>query len=897
MPLKRDLRLIDEHIESMSVDVISNIVPSDVKTVKTIDVNHEGVFSTEEPKPVMENNFSPPIIEDWHSDDESEVEISPTVEVVKPVWNNTRRVNHKNFANKFTHLHPKRGFVPQGVLTRSGKINTAGASVTTADRPVNIVDSKSTVNHLRLISKAFKRGHSQDTRPYNKFSANKSSIFNKKVNTVRVNDSTARDKAVVSGNIRRQVNAFKALGCWVWRPKQNVTDHVSKQNSASLTLKRFDYIDIQGRVLDMEKIKTAQAKEFADLKKRVKKLERKRSVIIELLIQNTLRVYEMDLDHYWVGPIDSFACPILFPWHTAKNVTRDPAPVSTNFSAHDYATLVVHPSSFRKFPEEFLCLVGLSLHYTLDEKTYPRFLHKNGEDMDLFAFIHAPDPTKVKIVEREQVGDESLLLQTTVSRIVPLLLVAPNRANNELETSIDRMFDEGGSGSQVPRHQRKRKTAVAEAGGSSHAPKKLKEDYRTTSGPPMAGKSRSAIQRLLVGAVLNVEVRGDPIHTFPIVTSSVSAMPGHEDSSHHSGANVAEAEVDYLVKSSVPVMTVVTTTTPTADVVIVKEKIVGSVRTVIDPDTDLQKVDVPQWSMTNGFGLDEDRISLSGEVRMRAEYNIRENRRLKSVADEKDELLKDRDKEIKNLKAHMVLKEAEAAEAIRLRAKASNFMTVEKSLWDKVNVVNEHYTILEKERNSLDVKVADLEASAVIKEHEMTYLGVQLTSVKSYNDSLVDRVHKLEVASFGLQEKLSNYENLTKRLEEFQDAQLKIVNDKFYKMYVDFVEMALHLEERLYPHLLTTIFGCQWLLTRGMELAVTKCLHSLEYLFVLIVAISKAIVKGMLDGLAAGITHGQEALLMGTEGAFGIVLDVTSALSTTLASASLIPPISTDGYW
>nr|GEV56480.1 ribonuclease H-like domain-containing protein [Tanacetum cinerariifolium] len=86
MPLKRDLRLIDEYFESVSIDVISNIAPSDVKTFKTIDVNHKCVFSTEEPKPVVKNNFSPPIIEDWHSDDGSEEEISLTLKVktVKP---------------------------------------------------------------------------------------------------------------------------------------------------------------------------------------------------------------------------------------------------------------------------------------------------------------------------------------------------------------------------------------------------------------------------------------------------------------------------------------------------------------------------------------------------------------------------------------------------------------------------------------------------------------------------------------------------------------------------------------------------------------------------------------------------------------------------------------------
>ncbi|GJY45216.1 hypothetical protein Tco_0433429 [Tanacetum coccineum] len=99
-------------------------------------------------------------------------------------------------------------------------------------------------------------------------------------------------------------------------------------------------------------------------------------------------------DHFfWV---DDFACPASFLWRTAKHVIRDPAPVADDFNEQDYATLVAHPSSFQKFPEAFMCLVGLSRHYTLDEETYPQFLHKNEEEMDIFAFIHTSDPTKVK---------------------------------------------------------------------------------------------------------------------------------------------------------------------------------------------------------------------------------------------------------------------------------------------------------------------------------------------------------------------------------------------------------------------------------------------------------------------------------------------------------------------
>ncbi|GJV18083.1 hypothetical protein Tco_1363406 [Tanacetum coccineum] len=106
-----------------------------------------------------------------------------------------------------THPHPNRRFVPQAVLTRSGKINTAGVSVNTAVRPVNTAGSKPTVNHPRPISNAYKKGYSQVTRPFNKYSANKNSIFNKKVNTVRVKDTTARDRAVVSENKGKGVNA------------------------------------------------------------------------------------------------------------------------------------------------------------------------------------------------------------------------------------------------------------------------------------------------------------------------------------------------------------------------------------------------------------------------------------------------------------------------------------------------------------------------------------------------------------------------------------------------------------------------------------------------------------------------------------------------------------------
>ncbi|GKC94224.1 ribonuclease H-like domain-containing protein [Tanacetum coccineum] len=161
--------------------------------------------------------------------------------VVKPVWNNAKRVNHQNFAKK-THPCPKKNMVPRAVLMKSGLV-----SVNTA-RQVNATHTRTTVNSARPMTNVFK-AHSTVRRPINNKTATKNS--NQKVNTIRGNNvntakpkavvNAAKPKAVVNAVKRNHVNAVKASACWVWKPKTKVLDHVSKHNSASITLKKFDY--------------------------------------------------------------------------------------------------------------------------------------------------------------------------------------------------------------------------------------------------------------------------------------------------------------------------------------------------------------------------------------------------------------------------------------------------------------------------------------------------------------------------------------------------------------------------------------------------------------------------------------------------------------------------------
>ncbi|GKD61143.1 hypothetical protein Tco_1298652, partial [Tanacetum coccineum] len=141
--------------------------------------------------------------------------------------------------------------------------------------------------------------------------------------------------------------------------------------------------------------------------------------------------------------------------------------------------------------------------------------------------------------------------------------------------------------------------------------------------------------------------------------------------------------------------------------------------------------------------------------------------------------------------------------------------------------------------------VTELEASVAGKECKLTDLNAMITSVKSQNDKLVDRVRELEISSSGLQEKVTVYENCMDQLEKFQDDQMKV-----------------------------------WLLTNGMELAIVKSLNSHEYLSALGAAIGNAIEKGMQDGLSAGISHGMEGMVLTDVAAHNPTaeVDYTSAL-------------------
>ncbi|GJV31098.1 hypothetical protein Tco_1391498 [Tanacetum coccineum] len=141
--------------------------------------------------------------------------------------------------------------------------------------------------------------------------------------------------------------------------------------------------------------------------------------------------------------------------------------------------------------------------------------------------------------------------------------------------------------------------------------------------------------------------------------------------------------------------------------------------------------------------------------------------------------------------------------------RVSSLEAIEGSLRGEVASSKEHNGLLEQERSALKLKVTGLESIIAEKDHELSDLGTSSASL---------------------------------RLTEI-DA--------------DFTRCCMHFQENFHPRLLNAIARRRWLLTHGMKLLMAKCLNSTEYMEALGNAFGRAIEKGMQEGLAAGIEHGQ----------------------------------------
>ncbi|GJS86362.1 ribonuclease H-like domain-containing protein [Tanacetum coccineum] len=271
---------------------------SESKTSKTVGKTNE----VEKSKPKI--NRDKVIIEDWNSDDEDDVSEVNTVSpvktnetqtstdhlikdcdfyakkspepklktmvntgqrVVKPVWDNAKRVNHQKISNKLKYPQTRRTFVPKGVLTKTGLINPVRPN---GKRAVHTVSTARPVGTARPFAlKIAQTGSAirpiyprmDNVRPRDSYSPINRSYYTKlafRPKNLKQNVKSFGVKNMTTAGIRAVVNTSNAIkkSRWVWKPKGNYMDHVSKE-SGSFMLKKFEYADLKG----ISKVKLLEA--------------------------------------------------------------------------------------------------------------------------------------------------------------------------------------------------------------------------------------------------------------------------------------------------------------------------------------------------------------------------------------------------------------------------------------------------------------------------------------------------------------------------------------------------------------------------------------------------------------------------------------------------------------
>ncbi|GJW39451.1 ribonuclease H-like domain-containing protein [Tanacetum coccineum] len=241
----------------------------DVNEFVSESIVEKPTVETNEPKTARKENRAP-IIEDWVSDyEEQDVPKVKTVEMLnKPSFakinfvKSTKQVKSprkipvdKNRQNTPSPSGNKRNWNQQ-MSQRLGSdfemINKACHVCGSFDHLkkdyTNWYDNqRTTVNNAGPMKNVTNNAYSTARRSFNKITTANNSNFTKKANTVkgtRVNN--ARTKAFINAVKGNKGNAVKASAWWVWRPKHKVLDHVSRNNGASMSFKRFDYVDAQG---------------------------------------------------------------------------------------------------------------------------------------------------------------------------------------------------------------------------------------------------------------------------------------------------------------------------------------------------------------------------------------------------------------------------------------------------------------------------------------------------------------------------------------------------------------------------------------------------------------------------------------------------------------------------
>ncbi|GJS48800.1 hypothetical protein Tco_0598921 [Tanacetum coccineum] len=262
--------------------------PTGLFAPPTIDLSSSGLEEFQQPefegyglrvnKSVCENssnetkkNSDAPLIEEWVSDNEDEVESPvvvekktvvptiPKVDVVRP----KQQEKPVKKTVRYAEMYKSKG--PRGNQRNYNNLKSQqlGNNFVMYNKACYVCGSFDHLQHTCEQKSANGQGRKNrcGTMQKGETSKNLKNYSTQSKNThgyqenLQVN--TARPKAVVNAVRTNRVNVVKASACWVWRP--------IKPNSASITLKRYDYVDgnLETELEDLVRLNSPEDKKRA----------------------------------------------------------------------------------------------------------------------------------------------------------------------------------------------------------------------------------------------------------------------------------------------------------------------------------------------------------------------------------------------------------------------------------------------------------------------------------------------------------------------------------------------------------------------------------------------------------------------------------------------------------
>ncbi|GJX09644.1 hypothetical protein Tco_0199503 [Tanacetum coccineum] len=386
---------------------------------------------------------------------------------------------------------------------------------------------------------------------------------------------------------------------------------------------------------------------------------------------------------------------------------KDSTPHLTACQEQTVKLLESHKAPFRRYPECFLCLVGLSPYYPLDENSYPAFEHPDGTNMGLLDFIKTADPWKVWAVEVQK-GDDQIPDPTEGGQED----VAEENAYLELadpdeSTAMVRQSEEEVVTDQPKKIKKKRLIRQSDVLPS----KKLRTDHPSLASST-EGKTLAGLEQIMPAGsrLLAWERSATPSVAPPQESEGFVDLPAHES-----------LQICTTVGSSSTLSALVYTAAADHNLPPRQAR------------EDFNPEQAGPSQLEESEGSDDSFYEL-------ATFNPSKAKRWSSTTNMPWE---EKDPEILRLKSQMAKKEADAAQVVRLRDQVSSLSRKKSALTAEVSALKVTVTQKDHDISLLDSRATHLESTLNDAQVACTEAGTKITSLASERDRLVSEVSSL----------------------------------------------------------------------------------------------------------------------------------------------------------